>query len=158
MSKNRASTRLKPTPDVPRKRNDHTLNTLEILKSKSESHKRRIDEAKFCIGQGIYPTEARDALREIVARPDGSVRGKKALDIARRMLMRLDKRKVRRPMILPESWKGLIGGIANRLVEWMPDREFVHLSTKERFPDFNPADYPRDREVDDTEGDSDDEG
>ena len=124
-ARNRAST----TPD-------HVANILVTIQNKNLPHRRRAAEARFCIKQGRHHEEALAVLREISAKPDKSIRTKRALDMVRRTLLRLDAPPPKpRPMLLPVSWKGLFGWLP-RNHKYIPDTEWSTLSTEERFPGY----------------------
>lgn len=91
-------------------------------------------QARKAIRLGIHRREAIAALRQMVRTPDSTLHGK-AFDKANETLLKHQQAGKPRSMLLPASWRGLIGGLPKNH-KFMPDNDWSKLSQKEHFPEY----------------------
>jgi hypothetical protein len=136
MSKRPSKHGKKPT----RPRRDPADNALRLLNDDSANLRRRFMMSKGCLKQKP-PEHRKEAIKVLRLVADSPKIGDKGRDLATRLLMKHDAPRRTKPMQLPRSWKGLIGGLAGKKVRWVGDETFLRLPKAERFPDYS---EPRD--------------
>jgi hypothetical protein len=102
-------------------------------------------EARRLLKNGLHVAQVLQVLRDMVHRPTAKFRNSKSFAMVNRDLLKYESKfagsgsgpsSSSKRMRLPESWKGLIGGLP-RGVLWVSDEEFASLSQKIAFPDVS---------------------
>lgn len=105
-------------------------------------HRRRAFIARRMLRKGLCVERALKALEQMVRNPDASLHGK-SLDKAIECLASEAQNYGPQEMLLPKSWEGLIGGLKNQKVRWIPDEEFVRMPKHVKFPDSAESIYKK---------------
>jgi hypothetical protein len=97
-------------------------------------HRTRAFEARKMLRRGYCVGRALKVLENLVHAPDKSLHGK-ALYKAIECLASESQNYGPQTMLLSESWRGLIGGLAGTKVKWVPDAELARTPKHIRFPE-----------------------
>lgn len=148
--KARKTTTAKPTPNLGLTYNDEILRVLTEQRVKL---KRLYTLARSCLRSNIHVREALAVMRRVVKSEEMNAHQR---DTALRLLAKFERQKIEQPrktsrlvgpaILLPESWRQLIGCIDGR-VQWIPDTQFRALVATGYRPKASPArDDGEDRE------------